>query len=110
MKPSYKNTLVDNVIREIDLLDAWFLQTAKGLDPSMDEATSRIVRLASNFRNASVDAMKEELPLRHSTRDYALKILSEVPKEAKAASLQKTLKQKQTGAAVERVQVLNLVQ
>ena len=110
VKPSYKNTLVDNVIREIDLLDAWFLQTAKGLDPSMDEATSRIVRLASNFRNASVDAMKEELPLRHSTRDYALKILSEVPKEAKAASLQKTLKQKQTGAAVERVQVLNLVQ
>ena len=36
IKPSYKDTLVGNVVREIDLLDAWFLQVAKGLDPNMD--------------------------------------------------------------------------
>ena len=110
IKPSYKNTLVDNVVREIDLLQAWFLDTAKGLDPSMDEVTDRVVKLASNFRNASVEAMKEDLTLRHSTRDYALKLLAEVPKAARDTCLHKTLKQKQTGSAVERVQVLNLVQ
>ena len=107
--PSYKDTLVGNVVREIDLLDAWFLQVAKGLDPSMDAVVNKVVRLTSNFRQIDVENLKEITHLRQSTRDFALKILVAVPKEARDAKLQKTLRQKQTGAAAERVQVLNLV-
>ena len=109
IKPSYKDTLVGNVVREIDLLDAWFLQVAKGLDPNMDAVVNKVVRLTSNFRQVDVDNLKEITHLRQSTRDFAFKILLEVPKEARDAKLQKTLRQKQTGAAAERVQVLNLV-
>jgi hypothetical protein len=94
-KPQYKSTLTTNVISQVDMLAAWF-ETVRGMNTDHDDAVDTIVKLANTFRHIDAEILKEDNLLRTRTRECALKMLREVPKEARDTNMADALKQKQT--------------
>jgi len=95
-KPQYKSTLTPNVISQVDMLAAWF-ETVRGMNTDHDDAVDTIVKLANTFRHIiDAEILKEDNLLRTRTRECALKMLREVPKEARDTNMADALKQKQT--------------
>ena len=107
-KPQYKTTLTSNVLAQVDMLAAWF-ETAKGIDTDNDDAAEKVIKLANNFRNTDVEMLKEQHLLRQRTREYALKMLRAIPKSARDSNKAAALKQKQVGAAKQRVEILDSI-
>ena len=107
-KPQYKTTLTSNVLAQVDMLAAWF-ETAKGIDTDNDDAAEKVIKLANNFRNTDVEMLKEQHLLRQRTREYALKMLRAIPKSARDSNKAAALKQKQVGAAKQRVEILGSI-